>query len=204
MAATMLGQGKTAWQAEIDAAAELCDFFRFNCHYAEQIYNQQPPKHSFGTWNRTEYRPLDGFVYAVSPFNFTAIGGNLSGAPALMGNVVLWKPSPASAYASYLVYKLLEEAGLPAGVIQFVPGDAVEITKQILSHPEFAALHFTGSTYVLRSLWKDIGNNINNYHSYPRIVGETGGKNFHMVHSSADAAHVVHNTVRAAFEYQGT
>jgi len=203
MAATMLGQGKNAWQAEIDSAAELIDFFRFGVKFAEELYSVQPPQNSVNTWNRTEYRPLEGFVFAVSPFNFTAIGGNLAGAPVLMGNVCVWKPAPAATYSSYVVYELLREAGLPAGVIQFIPGPAPEVVGQVLKHPEFAALHFTGSTHVFRKLWKDIGNNIENYKSYPRIVGETGGKNFHMVHKSANVTSVVHNTIRAAFEYQG-
>ncbi|KAG0315989.1 1-pyrroline-5-carboxylate dehydrogenase [Dissophora globulifera] len=203
MAATMLGQGKNAWQAEIDAAAEMIDFWRFGVKYAEELYAVQPPQNPSGTWNRTEYRPLEGFVFAVSPFNFTAIGGNLAGAPVLMGNVCVWKPAPAATYASYVVYEILKEAGLPAGVIQFIPGPAPEVVGQVLKHPEFAALHFTGSTHVFRKLWKDIGNNIENYKSYPRIVGETGGKNFHMVHKSANVATVVNNTIRSAFEYQG-
>ncbi|KXN71834.1 delta-1-pyrroline-5-carboxylate dehydrogenase 1 [Conidiobolus coronatus NRRL 28638] len=203
MAATMLGQGKNAWQAEIDAAAEFADFLRFNCKYAEELYTQQPPKNSEGVWNRVEYRPLEGFVLAVSPFNFTAIGGNLAGAPALMGNVVVWKPAPAATYSNYLIYKIFKEAGLPDGVIQFVPGPAPEIVGGAIAHPEFSSLHFTGSTHVFRHLWKQIGNNIENYKSYPRIVGETGGKNFHLIHKSADVQNVVHQSIRSAFEYQG-
>ena len=205
MATTMLGQGKNAWQAEIDSAAELCDFFRFNVHYAEELYAQQPVHNSPGVWNRVEYRPLEGFVYAISPFNFTAIGGNLPGAPALMGNVVVWKPSPSAIASNHLVYKILLEAGLPPNVIQFVPGDAAEVTDVVLAHPEFASLHYTGSTAVFRSLYGKIGQNVaeGKYRSYPRIVGETGGKNYHLVHSSADVRNVVVNTVRGAFEYQG-
>ncbi|CAO3703493.1 unnamed protein product [Rhizopus stolonifer] len=206
MAATMLGQGKNIWQAEIDAAAELCDFWRFNCKYAEEIYAQQPPKNATGTWNRTEFRGLEGFVLAVSPFNFTAIGGNLPSAPALMGNVVVWKPSPGAVYSNYLVYEILVEAGLPAGVIQFVPGDAPEVCGHAIANPEFSSLHFTGSTHVFRKLWKDIGNNIEKYKSYPRIVGETGGKNYHLLHPDLDEAGVHHaalQTIRAGFEYQG-
>lgn len=206
MAATMLGQGKNVWQAEIDAAAELCDFFRFNCKYAEEIYQQQPPKNAPGVWNRVEYRALEGFVLAVTPFNFTAIAGNLPGAPALMGNVVVWKPSPSAVYSNYLVYQLLEEAGLPAGVIQFVPGPAEEICGTAIAHPDFASLHFTGSTQVFRKLWKDIGNHIDIYKSYPRIVGETGGKNYHVLHPDLDQAGVRHaalQTIRGAFEFQG-
>ncbi|OZJ05158.1 Delta-1-pyrroline-5-carboxylate dehydrogenase [Bifiguratus adelaidae] len=206
MAATMLGQGKNAWQAEIDSAAEICDFFRFNCKYAEEMYAQQPPKNSAGVWNRSEYRPLDGFVFAVSPFNFTAIGGNLAGAPALMGNVVLWKPSPSAVYSNYIVFEILREAGLPDGVIQFVPGPAPEICERVLASPDFASLHFTGSTHVFKKLWKDIALNMDTYKSYPRIVGETGGKNFHMIHPSLEAddlRQAAIQTIRGAFEYQG-
>ncbi|CAO3618522.1 unnamed protein product [Mucor fragilis] len=206
MAATMLGQGKNIWQAEIDAAAELCDFLRFNCKYAEEIYSQQPPKNAPGTWNRTEFRGLEGFVLAVSPFNFTAIGGNLPAAPALMGNVVVWKPSPGAVYSNYLFYEILVEAGLPAGVVQFVPGPAEEICGHAIDSPDFTSLHFTGSTHVFRKLWQQIGNNINSYKSYPRIVGETGGKNYHLLHPSLDEAGVRHaalQTIRGAFEYQG-
>ncbi|KAJ3008762.1 1-pyrroline-5-carboxylate dehydrogenase [Thoreauomyces humboldtii] len=203
MAATMLGQGKNAWQAEIDAAAELCDFWRFNCHFAAQIYADQPIKNSTTTWNRLEYRPLEGFVVAYSPFNFTAIGGNLVSAPALMGNVVLWKPSPMAMYSNYLVFKILKEAGLPDGVIQFIPGDAAAIAKDAFEHRDFAGLHFTGSTGVFKQLWKQIGNNIDKYKSYPRIVGETGGKNMHFLHKSADARNAALQTIRGAFEYNG-
>ncbi|DAA73624.1 TPA_exp: Uncharacterized protein A8136_4653 [Trichophyton benhamiae CBS 112371] len=205
MAATMLGQGKNAWQAEIDAAAELADFLRFNVQYAEELYAQQPEHHAPGVWNRSEYRPLEGFVYAISPFNFTAIGGNLAGAPALMGNVVLWKPSPHAVYANYLTHKILLEAGLPKDVIQFVPGDAQMVTKVALAHRDFAGLHYTGSTAVFRELYGKIGQGIaaGTYRSYPRVVGETGGKNFHLIHSSADIHSAAINTVRGAFEFQG-
>ncbi|MBW0476475.1 hypothetical protein O181_016190 [Austropuccinia psidii MF-1] len=208
MAATILGQGKNAWQAEIDAAAEMCDFFRFGVKYAEELYAQQPPKNSSGIWNRVEYRPLEGFVYAISPFNFTAIGGNLAAAPALLGNIVLWKPSPMAVYANYLTYKLLEEAGLPKGVIQFLPvgpGDVEHACKQIFDHPDFASLHFTGSTAVFRKLWSDISQRVltGTLKSYPRIVGETGGKNFHLVHSSAQIRSTVLQSLRAGFEYSG-
>ncbi|KLJ10406.1 delta-1-pyrroline-5-carboxylate dehydrogenase, mitochondrial [Blastomyces silverae] len=205
MAATMLGQGKNAWQAEIDAAAELADFLRFNVQYAEELYAQQPQHHANGVWNRVEYRPLEGFVYAISPFNFTAIAGNLCGAPALLGNVILWKPSPSSMAASYLMYQIFLEAGLPPNVIQFVPGDAEMVTKVALAHKEFAALHFTGSTAVFRSLYGKIAQGIANgtYRSYPRAVGETGGKNFHLIHPSADIKNAAIHTVRGAFEYQG-
>ncbi|OCB91211.1 delta-1-pyrroline-5-carboxylate dehydrogenase [Sanghuangporus baumii] len=203
IAATMLGQGKNAWQAEIDAAAELSDFLRFGVKYVEELYQQQPVKNSKGAWNRVEYRPLEGFVLAVSPFNFTAIGGNLVGAPALVGNVVLWKPSPMATYANYLTYQILVEAGIPPGVVQFIPGPPPEVVQQCISHREFAALHFTGSTHVFRTLWKNIAANLDNYRGYPRIVGETGGKNFHVVHESAELTNAVMQTVRGAFEYQG-
>lgn len=203
MAATMLGQGKNAWQAEIDAAAELTDFFRFGVKYMEELYSQQPPKNTAGSWNRVEYRPLEGFVLAVSPFNFTAIGGNLPGAPALVGNVVVWKPSPAATYSNYLVYRILAEAGVPPGVIQFVPGPPPEVVAQCINHPDFAALHFTGSTFVFKKLWKDIAANVDKYKGYPRIVGETGGKNFHLIHRSAEIRNAVLQSVRGAFEYQG-
>ncbi|KAF9000245.1 delta-1-pyrroline-5-carboxylate dehydrogenase [Cyathus striatus] len=203
MAATILGQGKNVWQAEIDAAAELTDFFRFGVKYVEELYSQQPPQNSPGSWNRVEYRALEGFVLAVSPFNFTAIGGNLPGAPALVGNVVVWKPSPAATYSNYLVYQLLAEAGVPAGVIQFVPGPPAEVVAQAINNKNFAALHFTGSTFVFRKLWKDIAGNLDKYRGYPRIVGETGGKNFHILHKSAEVRNAVLQSVRGAFEYQG-
>ncbi|EGG08018.1 uncharacterized protein MELLADRAFT_35149 [Melampsora larici-populina 98AG31] len=208
MAATMLGQGKNAWQAEIDAAAEMCDFFRFGVKYAEDMYAQQPPKNSAGVWNRVEYRPLEGFVYAVSPFNFTAIGGNLAGAPALLGNVVLWKPSPMAVYANYLTYKLLEEAGLPKGVIQFIPVSPEHVEQacnQIFRSPDFASLHFTGSTKIFRKLWLDIAQGVadGQLRSYPRVVGETGGKNFHLIHPSAPVRSGVLQSIRAGFEYSG-
>ncbi|KIJ57180.1 hypothetical protein M422DRAFT_23276 [Sphaerobolus stellatus SS14] len=203
LAATMLGQGKNAWQAEIDAAAELADFFRFGVKFVEQLYSQQPDQNTPGSWNRVEYRPLEGFVLAVSPFNFTAIGGNLPGVPALVGNVVVWKPSPAATYSNYIVHQILLEAGIPPGVIQFVPGPPPEVVAQAIGHPSFAALHFTGSTFVFKKLWKDIAANLDKYKGYPRIVGETGGKNFHLIHSSADISNAVNQTVRGAFEYQG-
>ena len=205
MAATMLGQGKNAWQAEIDAAAELVDFLRFNVQYAEDLYAQQPAHNSPGVWNRVEYRPLEGFVYAVTPFNFTAIAGNLPGAPALMGNVVVWKPSDSAIASNWLLYNILLEAGLPKNVIQFVPGNPEEVTKVVLAHKKFAALHYTGSTAVFRKLYGAISNGVaeGKYQSYPRIVGETGGKNFHLVHSSADIENAAVQTVRGAFEYQG-
>ncbi|GAA5982579.1 hypothetical protein JCM11641_002589 [Rhodosporidiobolus odoratus] len=208
-AATMLGQGKNAWQAEIDAAAELADFFRFGAAQVEQLYSSQPPENSNGTWNRVEYRPLEGFVFAVTPFNysFTAIGANLVGAPALTGNVLVWKPSPMATYSSWLVLQILHEAGLPKNVVQFLPcpnGDAtVSLCERVLSHRLFAGLHFTGSTHVFRHLWKQIGDNIDKYLSYPRIVGETGGKNFQLVHPSANVKAAVIGAIRGAFEYQG-
>ncbi|KAH7916240.1 Aldehyde/histidinol dehydrogenase [Hygrophoropsis aurantiaca] len=203
LAATMLGQGKNTWQAEIDAGAELSDFFRFGVKYVEELYSQQPPKNAAGTWNRVEYRALEGFVLAVSPFNFTAIGGNLPGAPALVGNVVVWKPSPAATYSNYLIYQLLAEAGIPAGVIQFVPGPPAEVVAQAIGHPSFAALHFTGSTFVFKKLWQDIAKNLDIYKGYPRVVGETGGKNFHIIHKSAEVRNAVIQSVRGGFEYQG-
>ena len=205
MAATMLGQGKNAWQAEIDSAAELCDFLRFNVQYAQDLYAHQPVHNSPGVWNRVEYRPLEGFVYAITPFNFTAIAGNLPAAPALMGNVVVWKPSPSAMASNWILYQILVEAGLPKDVIQFVPGDAVEVTKTVLAHPEFSALHYTGSTAVFRSLYGQITQGVaeGKYRGYPRIVGETGGKDFHLIHKSADVKNAVINTVRGAFEYQG-
>ncbi|MDH3224491.1 MAG: L-glutamate gamma-semialdehyde dehydrogenase [Gemmatimonadota bacterium] len=201
-AATMLGQSKNPFQAEVDAACELIDFYRFNAHFAEQIFDQQP-RSSTGVWNRTDYRPLEGFVYAVSPFNFTAIGGNLTGAPAMVGCGVVWKPSDSAVYAGYLTYKLLEEAGLPPGVINFVPGDPVVITDIAMGHPDFGGLHFTGSTAVFKSLWTKVGENIQAYRSYPRLVGETGGKDFIVAHPSADVDALRTAMVRGAFEYQG-
>ncbi|KIM77671.1 hypothetical protein PILCRDRAFT_825106 [Piloderma croceum F 1598] len=203
IAATMLGQGKNAWQAEIDAAAELSDFLRFGVKYVEELYAQQPPRNAAGAWNRVEYRGLEGFVLAVSPFNFTAIGGNLPGAPAIVGNVVVWKPSPAATYSNYIVHQIFTEAGVPPGVIQFVPGPPPEVVAQAIAHPAFAALHFTGSTHVFKQLWKDIAANMDKYKGYPRIVGETGGKNFHVVHASAEVRNAVLQSIRGAFEYQG-
>ena len=205
MAATMVGQGKNAWQAEIDSAAELCDFLRFNVQYAEELYAQQPQHNASGVWNRAEYRPLEGFVYAASPFNFTAIGGNLPYAPALMGNVSIWKPSDYAIASNWLVYNILVEAGLPRNVVQFVPGDPEEVTGAALSHRKFAALHYTGSTAVFRKLYGRIGAGVaeGRYAGYPRIVGETGGKNFHLVHPSADVENAAVQTVRGAFEFQG-
>ncbi len=201
-AATMLGQSKTAFQAEIDAACETIDFFRIGVHFAQQIYSMQPMSDK-GVWNRSEYRSLEGFVYAVTPFNFTAIGANLCGTPAMMGNTVVWKPGHTAILSNYYVMRLFEEAGLPAGVINFVPGDAAQITNDLLSRPEFAGVHFTGSTRVFNTFWKTIGESMDTYRGYPRIVGETGGKDFIVAHSSADPATVKTAIVRGAFEYQG-
>ena len=201
-AATMLGQSKTAFQAEIDSACELIDFLRFNVYFAERIYQEQPAS-APGAWNRMDHRPLEGFVYAITPFNFTAIGGNLPTAPALMGNTVVWKPSHTAALSNWHFYQLLREAGLPPGVINFVPGDAVAVSRTLLGHPEFAGIHFTGSTAVFQSLWKTIGDNLARYRSYPRIVGETGGKDFIVAHPSADVDAVATAILRGSFEYQG-
>jgi len=201
-AATMLGQGKTVFQSEIDAACELIDFWRFNVHYAQELYHEQPIS-SPGMWNMLEYRNLEGFVYAVSPFNFTAIGGNLSSAPALMGNTVIWKPASSAMLSAYYVMKVMEEAGMPPGVINFVPGDAREITDILLDSPELAGIHFTGSTGVFNAMWKTVGANVGKYKTYPRIVGETGGKDFIVAHPSADPAAVATAIVRGGFEYQG-
>ena len=202
-AATMLGQSKTAYQAEIDAACELIDFWRFNVHFARQILQEQPPANSRGLWNRTDYRSLEGFVYAVTPFNFTAISGNLPTAPALMGNTVVWKPATTQQFAAQVVIELLEEAGLPPGVINMVTGHGVEVSEVVLSHPEFAGLHFTGSTGVFQMFWREIGARIEGYRHYPRIVGETGGKDFILAHPSADPDVLRTAMIRGAFEYQG-
>jgi len=201
-AATMLGQSKTAFQAEIDSACELIDFLRFNVHYAERIYEEQPDS-APGVWNRMDHRPLEGFVYAITPFNFTAIGGNLPTAPALMGNTVVWKPSHTAVLSNWHFYQLLLEAGLPPGVINFVPGNAVEVSRTLLAHPEFAGIHFTGSTTVFHSLWKTIADSLGRYRTYPRIVGETGGKDFILAHPSADVDALAVAMVRGAYEYQG-
>jgi 1-pyrroline-5-carboxylate dehydrogenase len=201
-AATMLGQSKTVFQSEIDAACELTDFWRFNAAFAQELYSEQPVN-SPGMWNQMDYRALEGFVYAVSPFNFTAIGGNLSGAPALMGNTVVWKPASTAIVSSYYVMRVLEEAGLPPGVINFLPGDAGEISDVCLGHQDLAGVHFTGSTGVFNSMWKTIGANMSRYKSYPRIVGETGGKDFIVAHPSANAKAVAVAIARGGFEYQG-
>jgi 1-pyrroline-5-carboxylate dehydrogenase len=201
-AATMLGQSKNAFQAEIDATCELVDFFRFNAGFMEEIYSRQPISEK-GFWNRTEYRALEGFVFALTPFNFTAIAGNLCGAPALMGNTIVWKPASTAVLSGYYIMKILKEAGLPDGVINFLPGKGSVVGEVVLNHRELAGIHFTGSTRVFRTLWKKVGQNIDIYKSYPRLVGETGGKDYIFMHPSADIAQVVTAAVRGAFEYQG-
>jgi 1-pyrroline-5-carboxylate dehydrogenase len=201
-AATMLGQSKTAYQAEIDSACELIDFLRFNVHYADRIYQEQPQS-APGVWNRLDHRPLEGFVYAITPFNFTAIAGNLPTAPALMGNAVVWKPAATAMLSNWYIYKLLEEAGLPPGVINFLPGDPIEVSDVLLSSRELAGLHFTGSTAVFQTLWQTIAGNLHRYAGYPRIVGETGGKDFILAHPSADVDALAVAMVRGAYEYQG-
>ena len=202
-AATMLGQSKTVWQAEIDSACELIDFWRFNVHYAAQILSDQPIANSAGVWNRTDHRPLEGFVYAITPFNFTAIAGNLPTAPALMGNTVLWKPAVTQQFAAHFVMRLLEAAGMPPGVINMLPGHGAAVSEAALTHPDLAGVHFTGSTGVFQHLWRTVGENIASYRSYPRIVGETGGKDFIVAHPSADPDVVRTAMTRGAFEYQG-
>ncbi len=202
LAATMLNQSKTVYQAEIDAAAELCDFFRFNVHFAERLMSEpliSPP----GVKNSWDFRPLDGFVYAVSPFNFTSIAGNLPTAPALLGNTVVWKPSPLSALSALHVYELVREAGLPDGVINLIQGDAAAISQRVLVHADFSALHFTGSTAVLRDLYARIGAELGRYKGYPRVVGESGGKDFVLAHASAELESLAVALLRGAFEYQG-
>ena len=201
-AATMLGQSKTALQAEIDSACELIDFLRFNVTYAEQLYAEQPAS-SAGVWNRLDYRPLEGFVYAITPFNFTAIGGNLPTAPALMGNTVVWKPAQSALLSNWYVFRLLEEAGLPPGVINFVPGNPVEVSDILLQERMLAGIHFTGSTPVFRALWKTVATNLDRYVGYPRLVGETGGKDFILAHPSADVDALATAIVRGSYEYQG-
>jgi 1-pyrroline-5-carboxylate dehydrogenase len=203
VASTMLGQSKTVQQAEIDSPCELVDFWRFNVHYARQILAEQPVANAPGVWNRLDHRPLEGFVYAITPFNFTAIAGNLPTAPALMGNVVVWKPSPTQTHSAVLVMKVLREAGLPDGVINLVTGDGVAVSEVALTHPELAGIHFTGSTRTFQYLWRTVGENIERYRSYPRIVGETGGKDFVVAHPSADPAILKTALTRGSFEYQG-
>lgn len=202
-AATMLGQSKNAYQAEIDAACELVDFLRFNVSYMQEIFAQQPPLSSNGTWNRLEQRPLEGFVFALTPFNFTAIAANLPACVAMMGNVVVWKPANTQVYAANVIMEIFREAGLPNGVINMVFADGPEVGEVIFNHPDFAGIHFTGSTEVFKEIWKTIGTNIHKYKSYPRIVGETGGKDFILVHPSANVKTSVTAIIRAAFEYQG-
>ncbi len=201
-AATMLGQSKTAFQAEIDSAAELVDFWRFNPHYAQELYHEQPLS-TPATWNQLDYRPLEGFVYAVTPFNFTSIAGNLPTSPAMMGNTVVWKPASSSIPSAYQILRLLEAAGLPPGVINFVPGNARTVSDVVLNHRDLAGVHFTGSTGVFNSMWSTIGAGMGRYRSYPRIVGETGGKDFIVAHASADRQALAVGVVRGAFEYQG-
>lgn len=201
-AATMLGQSKTVYQAEIDAACELIDFWKFNAYFLNQIYSDQPES-TDGVWNKLEYRGLEGFIYAVTPFNFTSIAGNLPSAPALMGNTVLWKPSKTSVLSSYYIMEILELAGLPKGVINFVPGNSKNITDIVFAHKEFAGVHFTGSTKVFKSMYKKIGENIDNYKYYPRIVGETGGKDYIFACSDCDVDKLVTASIRGAFEFQG-
>jgi 1-pyrroline-5-carboxylate dehydrogenase len=198
----MLGQSKTAHQAEIDAACELADFWRFNVKYMTQIYEEQPVS-SPGVWNRLEYRPLEGFVFAVTPFNFTAIGGNLPTSVALMGNTVVWKPASTAAYSAWFVMQLLEEAGLPPGVINLVYGSGAAVGDPVLASRDLAGIHFTGSTAVFNGMWRDVANNLENYRNYPRIVGETGGKDFIVAHPTADLDAVATAIVRGSFEYQG-
>ena len=200
--ATMLGQSKTAHQAEIDAACELIDFFRFNVQYAERIYAEQPLSVA-GVWNYLDYRPLEGFVYAITPFNFTSIGGNLPTAPAIMGNTVVWKPAGTAALSNYFIMRLLAEAGLPPGVINFVPGPSVQVSERLLADRAFAGIHFTGSTEVFQTLWKQASANLTSYATYPRLVSETGGKDFILAHASADADVLATGMLRGAFEYQG-
>jgi 1-pyrroline-5-carboxylate dehydrogenase len=201
-AATMLGQSKTAFQAEIDSACELVDFWRFNPFYAQELYSEQPLSGA-GMWNQLDYRPLEGFVYAVTPFNFTSIAGNLPTSPAIMGNTVVWKPASAAIPSAYFIMKVLEAAGLPPGVINFVPGNAATISEVALTHPDLAGVHFTGSTEVFNSMWQTIGSQMGRYRSYPRIVGETGGKDFIVAHSSADPQAFAVAVVRGGYEYQG-
>ncbi|HKJ12586.1 MAG TPA: L-glutamate gamma-semialdehyde dehydrogenase [Ornithinimicrobium sp.] len=202
-AATMLGQSKTVIQSEIDAACELIDFWRFNVHYGRQILNEQPPVNPAATWNRMEMRSLEGFVYAITPFNFTAISGNLPTAPAIMGNTVVWKPAVTQQRAAHMTMEILAEAGLPDGVINMVTGHGAAVSEVALSHPDLAGIHFTGSTGVFRMMWEGVGENIATYKSYPRIVGETGGKDFILVHPSGDPSIVPTAMIRGAFEYQG-
>jgi 1-pyrroline-5-carboxylate dehydrogenase len=202
-AATMLGQSKNAYQSEIDAVAEMCDFFRFNAYFLQEIYRDQPLHSPTGIWNRLEYRALEGFILAITPFNFTSIAANLPAAPALCGNTVIWKPAETQIYSAVVIMELFEAAGLPKGVINLIYTDGPEVGDIVFKHPDFAGLHFTGSTKVFKELWQEIGVNIGNYKSYPRIVGETGGKDFVIAHPSADPEQVAVALVRGAFEFQG-
>jgi len=201
-AATMLAHSKSIFQAEIDAVCELADFFRYNVYYAEQIFNMQPDN-AKGIWDRMDYRPLEGFVFAVTPFNFVSIAGNLPTAPAIMGNTVLWKPASSVTYTAYMIMQILKEAGLPDGVVNMVTARGADVGEHVLKHPDLAGIHFTGSTAVFQTMWKTVGTNIANYKSYPRIVGETGGKDFIFVHSSANIEGVATAIIRGAFEFQG-
>ena len=202
-AATILGQSKNAFQAEIDASCEMIDFLNFNCWYAQELYSQQPTYSPDGMWNRLEHRPLEGFIFAVTPFNFTSIAGNLPAAPALMGNVTLWKPASSAVYSGHFMMNLFREAGIPDGVINYIPGSGRDVGPIVMESPNLAGVHFTGSTAVFQGMWKTIGENIANYKSYPRIVGETGGKDFCIAHESSDVDALATSMVRGAFEYQG-
>ena len=202
-AATMLSQSKNAFQAEVDASCEMIDFLNFNCWYAQNLYSQQPTYSPNGVWNRLEHRPLEGFIFAVTPFNFTSIAANLPAAPALMGNVALWKPASSAVYSAHFMMNLFKEAGVPDGVINFIPGSGREVGPNVMSDPNLAGVHFTGSTAVFQGMWKTVGENITNYKSYPRIVGETGGKDFCIAHVSSDIEALATAMVRGAFEYQG-
>lgn len=202
-AATILGQSKNAFQAEIDASCEMIDFLNFNCWYAQELYSQQPTYSPDGMWNRLEHRPLEGFIFAVTPFNFTSIAGNLPAAPALMGNVALWKPASSAVYSGHFMMNLFRDAGIPDGVINYIPGTGREVGPVVMESPDLAGIHFTGSTSVFQGMWKTVGDNINKYKSYPRIVGETGGKDFCIAHESSDVDALATSMVRGAFEYQG-
>ena len=202
-AATILGQSKNAFQAEIDASCEMIDFLNFNCWYAQELYSQQPTYSPDGMWNRLEHRPLEGFIFAVTPFNFTSIAGNLPAAPALMGNVALWKPASSAVYSGHFMMNLFREAGIPDGVINYIPGSGRDVGPIVMESPSLAGVHFTGSTAVFQGMWKTVGDNIANYKSYPRIVGETGGKDFCIAHESSDVDALATSMVRGAFEYQG-
>ena len=202
-AATILGQSKNAFQAEIDASCEMIDFLNFNCWYAQELYGQQPTYSPDGMWNRLEHRPLEGFIFAVTPFNFTSIAGNLPAAPALMGNVALWKPASSAVYSGHFMMNLFREAGIPDGVINYIPGSGRDVGPIVMESPSLAGIHFTGSTAVFQGMWKTVGDNFANYKSYPRIVGETGGKDFCIAHESSDVDALATSMVRGAFEYQG-